>query len=170
MRLATLQLHRGISDDIPFVMATERLPEYDKLVGRWDEAQHQTALSDNRHAYFLARLESEPIGFAIIRDWASPERVVHIKRVVVARPGIGLGTILLDKLVDIIFRDTDAHRIWLGVFPTNARARRAYENAGFQAEGIARGSAFFGGSHRDELIMSLIRTERPASSRLDRKD
>jgi len=56
-------------------------------------------------------------------------------------------------------RDTDAHRIWLGVFPDNARARRAYEAVGFKAEGVARGSAFFGGVHRDELVMALLRPE-----------
>jgi RimJ/RimL family protein N-acetyltransferase len=65
----------------------------------------------------------------------------------------------LAGLVDRVFTDTDAHRIWLGVFPDNDRARRAYEAAGFKAEGLARGSAFFGGVYRDELIMGLLRPE-----------
>jgi RimJ/RimL family protein N-acetyltransferase len=140
-------------------MATERLPGYDELVGRWNDAQHRAALADGRHAYFLARLESEPVGFAIVRDWGSPEHVVHIKRLIVSHPGQGVGRVLLAKLVELIFRDTEAHRLWLGVFPSNARARRAYEAVGFQAEGLARGSAFFGGAHRDELIMSLLRPD-----------
>jgi hypothetical protein len=54
---------------------------------------------------------------------------------------------------------SDAHRVWLGVFPENERARRAYEAVGFKAEGVARGSAFFGGNYRDELIMAILRTE-----------
>jgi diamine N-acetyltransferase len=41
----------------------------------------------------------------------------------------------------------------------NARARRAYVAVGFKAEGVARGSAFFGGAHRDELVMALLRPE-----------
>ena len=41
----------------------------------------------------------------------------------------------------------------------NLRARRAYEGAGFRAEGISRGSAYFQGIHRDELIMSILRPE-----------
>jgi RimJ/RimL family protein N-acetyltransferase len=65
----------------------------------------------------------------------------------------------LTNLVEIIFRETDAFRIWLGVFPENVRARRTYEAVGFQAEGIARGSAYFDADHRDELIMSLLRPE-----------
>jgi len=65
----------------------------------------------------------------------------------------------LTKVVDTAFKETDAWRVWLGVFPDNVRARRAYEAVGFRAEGVARGSAFFGGTHRDELVMALLRPE-----------
>jgi RimJ/RimL family protein N-acetyltransferase len=150
-----------------FCHATERLPGYEQLVGRWNDGQHRAALADGRHAYFIARVKSEPAGFAIVRDWASPERVSHIKRLAVVRPGFGHGKALLAKLVELIFRDTDAHRIWLGVFPDNARARRAYEAVGFRVEGLARGSAFFGGVNRDELVMALLRPEWSASPRAD---
>lgn len=140
-------------------MTTERLDGYEALVGRWNEAQHRAALADNRHAYFIARLQSQDAGFAIVRDWASPERVACIKRIAVSRPGRGYGKMFLAKFVDLIFIETDAHRIWLGVFPDNARARSAYEAVGFKAEGLARGSAFFGGVYRDELVMALVRPE-----------
>jgi len=140
-------------------MTTERLDGYEELVGRWSEAQHRAALTDNRHAYFIARLEAQDVGFAIVRDWASPERVACIKRIAVSSPGQGYGKLLLAGLIDHIFRNTDAHRLWLGVFPDNARARRAYEAVGLKAEGLARGSAFFGGVYRDELVMALLRPE-----------
>jgi diamine N-acetyltransferase len=158
-----LQLSRAGTEDISFVMATERLAGYEPLVGRWSEAQHHAALADGRHAYFIARLKSEPVGFAIVRDWASPERVAHIKRIVVSHPGRGHGSALLSELVEVIFRETDAYRVWLGVFSDNARARRAYAAIGFKTEGVARGSAFFGGVHRDELVMALLRPEWPTA-------
>jgi diamine N-acetyltransferase len=155
----SLKLVRATERDIPFVMTTERLDGYEELVGRWSEAQHRAALADNRHAYFIARLEAQDVGFAIVRDWASPERVACIKRIAVSSPGQGNGKLLLAGLIDRIFRNTDAYRVWLGVFPDNARARRAYEAVGFKAEGLARGSAFFGGVYRDELVMALLRPE-----------
>jgi diamine N-acetyltransferase len=74
------------------------------------------------------------------------------------------------QLVQIIFQNTDAHRIWLGVFPENTRARRAYEAVGFQAEGIARGSAFFDGRHRDEVVMSLLRPDWAAGRQLSARE
>jgi RimJ/RimL family protein N-acetyltransferase len=160
----SLRLVRGTEDDIAFVMATERLPGNEHLVGRWNEGQHRAALADGRHVYFIALLEAQPFGFVIVRDWASPERIVHIKRVIVCEPGRGQGRAMLAALVAAIFRETDAYRISLGLFPDNHRARRAYEAVGFKAEGIARGSAFFGGVHRDELIMALLRPEWSASA------
>lgn len=157
--MINLRIERASKPDLPFVMATERIEGYDALVGRWDEARHLAAIDDRHYAYFLAGDGATPLGFAIVRDWASAERVTCVKRIAVSAPGQGLGRRLLAGVVDTIFKGTDAHRVWLGVFPENERARRAYEAVGFKAEGIARGSAFFDGIHRDELIMAVLRTE-----------
>jgi RimJ/RimL family protein N-acetyltransferase len=144
---------------IAFIMATERTAGYDSFVGRWDEAKHRAALADGRHAYFVARQNGEPVGFTILRDWASPERVTLVKRIAVCDPGQGYGRALLRAVVDAAFEATDAWRLWLGVFPENLRAQKSYAAVGFQPEGVARGSAFFGGVHRDELVMALLRPE-----------
>jgi diamine N-acetyltransferase len=154
-----LELVRATEADITFIMAAERVSGYEELVGRWSEVEHRGALADDRYAYFIARAALEPIGFAIVRDWASREHVTCIKRIAVTHPGRGDGRAFLTHLVDRIFRETDTYRIWLGVFPDNARAQRAYEAVGFKAEGVARASAFFGGIHRDELVMALLRPE-----------
>jgi RimJ/RimL family protein N-acetyltransferase len=154
-----LTLARADASAIPFVMATERTAGFEEFVGRWEEAQHRAALADGRHAYFIGSERAEPIGFVIVRDWASPERVTMIKRIAVSRPGQGYGRALLGQVVDAIFTETNAWRVWLGLYPENMRARRAYEAVGFTAEGIARGSAFFQGAHRDELVMAVLRPE-----------
>jgi RimJ/RimL family protein N-acetyltransferase len=152
-------LRRGSQSDIAFVMATERLEGYGELVGRWEADRHLAALKDGRHAYFIAASEGVPAGFAILRDWASADRVTLVKRVAIARPGQGFGTAMMRALVAEVFETTDAYRLWLGVFPDNLRARRTYEAVGFQAEGVARGSAFFHGEYRDELILSILKPE-----------
>jgi RimJ/RimL family protein N-acetyltransferase len=140
-------------------MATERTPGYESVVGRWEEARHRAALSDARYAYFVGYHGTERVGFVIVRDWASPERATLIKRIAVARAGAGYGTRLLSAVVDAVFGQTDAHRLWLGVYPENARARKVYEAIGFREEGISRGSAFFGGAYRDEVVMAILRPE-----------
>jgi RimJ/RimL family protein N-acetyltransferase len=165
-----MNLRRATAADIPFVMRTERLPGYDALVGRWDEARHAAALAEPRYAYLVAEAGASPVGFAILRDWASPERVTLVKRVAVAEPGRGFGTAMMRAVVDAAFTETDVHRLWIGCFPDNPRARRSYEAVGFVAEGIARGSAFFHGEHRDELVLSLLRPQWEAEREARRKD
>ncbi|UDL87578.1 GNAT family N-acetyltransferase [Mesorhizobium sp. PAMC28654] len=153
------RLVRATENDLPFIMATERREGYDALVGRWGESRHREAFVDGSHAYFIGVDGSVPTGFAILRQWASTERVTLVKRITVIAPGQGFGRLLLAAVVDRVFVETDAHRLWIGLFPDNHRARRAYEAVGFTAEGIARGSAFFKGVHRDELVMSQLRPE-----------
>jgi RimJ/RimL family protein N-acetyltransferase len=82
-----------------------------------------------------------------------------VKRLAVTSPGQRVGRRLLSAVVSAIFRETDAHRVWIGLFPENERARRAYQSVGFKPEGIARGNVFFGGVFHDELIMAILRTE-----------
>ena len=159
-----LTIARADESAIPFVMATERTAGFDQFVGRWDEAQHRAAFADGRHAYFIGREGAEPVGFVIVRDWAAPERVTLIKRMIVSRPGQGYGRVLLSGVLDAVFNETNAWRVCLGLYPENTRARRAYEAIGFTAEGVARGSAFFNGVHRDELVMSILRPEWEARS------
>jgi len=157
--MSALSIVRGDASAIPFVMATERVAGFEELVGLWDEAQHLAALDDGRHVYFIGHAGAGPVGFVILRDWGSPERVTLIKRIAVSRPGLGHGRALLAKVLDAVFMETNAWRVWLGVFPENIRACRAYKAVGFQAEGVARGTAYFGGIHRDELVMAVLRPE-----------
>jgi GNAT superfamily N-acetyltransferase len=160
-------LRRGLEADIPFVMHTERLDGYSELIGRWDGGQHKAALADPRYAYFIAEADRGPAGFAILKDWASVEQVTLVKRVAVAQAGAGHGKAMMRAVVDAAFDETDVYRLWIGCFPDNLRARRTYEAVSFVAEGIARGSAFFHGRHRDELILSLLRPEWEAQPRTE---
>ena len=154
-----LRLSRPTSADIPFIMACERLEGYEKIVGRSEEPWHQAALEGKTYTYFLFHESDQPVGFTILTGWGAPEQVTHVKRIVVTRPGEGLGKAFLNLIIDRVFGDTQAYRLSLGLFPDNLRARRAYEGVGFQAEGVSRGSAYFGGVNRDELVMAIVRPE-----------
>jgi RimJ/RimL family protein N-acetyltransferase len=154
-----LAITRASEGDLAIIMATERGPGYEALVGQWEEARHRDALIDGSHAYFIGRSSGIAIGFVLVRYWNAPERVSLIRRVAVTTPGRGDGRRLLSAVVARAFRETKVHRLQIGLFPENLRARRAYEAVGFVAEGVTRGSAFFGGVFRDELVMSLLRPE-----------
>ncbi|HEV2506564.1 MAG TPA: GNAT family protein [Mesorhizobium sp.] len=155
----TFRLVRGGADDLAFIMSTERLDGYDRLVGRWEEQRHRDAFVDGSHAYFIGYDGATPIGFVLLRFWDALERTTLVRRVAVVSPGQGQGRRLLAAVVARAFDETNVHRLVIGLFPDNLRARRMYEAIGFQAEGISRGSAYFDGDYRDELVMSLLRPE-----------
>ena len=158
-RTESIDLRAATADDIAFIMATERLPGYEALVGRWEAQQHEAALADPRYAVLIGMDDGTPVGFAILDGWAAPTRVTLIKRLAVTEPGRGHGRPMLGRIADLVFGETEAYRLWIGCFPDNLRARHTYERAGFVPEGITRGSAFFHGISRDELILSMLRPE-----------
>jgi hypothetical protein len=46
-----MQIARASTADISFVMATERLPGNEGLVGRFEQNEHEVALADRSNAY-----------------------------------------------------------------------------------------------------------------------
>src|SRR5579863_6713751 len=156
---SAMEIVRAIASDLPFIMSTERIPGYENFIGRWDESKHQIALADEGNAYFVAREGKDPAGFTIVEEWDSPKRVTHIKRVAVVHPNQGHGRRLVSGVLDAIFQQTNAHRIWLGVFPANLRAQHTYAAIGFQAEGIARGLVFNGSEFVDQMVMAILRPD-----------
>ena len=146
-------------DDIPALMAIERLPGYDTLVGRWEAARHRAALADPGTRYFGLVDEAGLAGFAIVLGLDDPNKRAHLKRIAVAEPGRGAGTVLLTGLIDALFLCTDINRLDLDVFVGNDRAKRAYERAGFTAEGVMREHHATPEGFRDVWLMSILRRE-----------
>jgi RimJ/RimL family protein N-acetyltransferase len=72
----------------------------------------------------------------------------------------GYGTEAVRLLVDFAFRDLNLHRVWLRVFTSNTRARKAYVAAGFVEEGVMRDAAFIDGRFVDVVVMGLLRPAR----------
>lgn len=73
--------------------------------------------------------------------------------------GKGYGTEALRALVDFGFGELRLERIWLEVWTENARARRAYEKAGFALEGTIRNDRYEFGVLTSGDIMSVLRDE-----------
>jgi len=151
-------------EDVPAIMAIERRPGYDVLVGRWDAGRHGAEMANPATIYFALREAGALAGFAIVLDIGEPNRRAHLKRIAVAEPGRGDGARLLRGLIDHVFAETETNRLDLDVFAGNERAKRAYESAGFTAEGLLREHHLMpDGSFRDVWLMSILRREWLAS-------
>ena len=79
--------------------------------------------------------------------------------------GKGYGTDAVQAIVDFGFAEFRLERIWLNVWTENARARRAYEKAGFVLEATMRHDRFEHGEYTSGHVMSMLRDEWQARHR-----
>lgn len=75
----------------------------------------------------------------------------------------GYGSDAVRVVARYAFRSMGVHRIELMVAAFNLRARRAYEHAGFQVEGVRREAAFLDGGYADVLQMGLLQPDLAAA-------
>ena len=150
--------------DIAAIRRIEADPRYDGLVGRWSEAEHREEMARDSSRYFVLRDRSGGVaGFAMLQRFGNPDRRLHLKRIAVREAGQGLGSILLEELLDHLYATTEVNRIDLDVFLGNDRARRAYEKAGFQVEGVLRDyHRSDDGRFSSMWLMSVLRADREA--------
>ena len=146
--------------DIPAIMAVERMPGFEGLVGRWPHEQHAEEMAKPDVRYLVLRQGPAVTGFTILQRVGEPDGRVHLKRIAVREPGAGTGSRLLAAALDWLFTQTATNRVDLDVYVENDRARRAYEKAGFTAEGRLREYHLAAdGTRRDVWLMSILRRE-----------
>jgi len=155
--LPELEIVRASAQDIPFIMATERLPGNEGLVGRWEREEHERALADAGNAYFIGLVADRPVGFVIVQRWAPKSRGTLIRRIIVAETGKKVGRELLSNVIDTIFAETKAHWLWLNVHADNVRAQRCYSALGFYF--AERAFTKDAGKSSNSLLMVLQRRD-----------
>lgn len=128
-----MRLRRATSDDIPAIMAIERQPGYEALVGQWSAEQHAEHLGDPGFHYFVANDDDGAVtAFAALH--AQPDGLV-LNRIIVKEAGRGLGKTMLEAIMALAASLGRSDRIWLRVAAHNERAIRLYHSFGFAEEG-----------------------------------
>ncbi len=148
-------------EDIPAMMAIERMPGFDALVGRSSAEQHAANIDGGENRYFLAEdADGVPLAFAILQGIGHSNGLVYLKRIAVATPGNGLGKRFLLALIAKAFEEFGAAKFWLDAFTTNSRARHVYAACGLSEDGILREHyPLPDGSRADLVVMSILKRE-----------
>jgi len=155
-----MHLRLANSSDIPQIIELERLPQSRQFIGQWSEERHRATLASPDARYYLADGADDRLdAYIILRGFAESNHAVELKRVAVRTPGNGVGKAILEELLRIVFVEHSAHRLFLDVFESNARARHVYERLGFVYEGRLRDAAFVDGEYHSLLLMSLLEPE-----------
>ena len=92
-------------------------------------------------------------------DWVSRKAEIGIMIGDKRQWNKGLGTEAMEIILKHGFETLNLHRLYLKVFADNPGAIRAYEKAGFVHEARLREAHFGDGAYKDDLIMSVLRSE-----------
>lgn len=135
-------------------MPSERVSHAESFVARLGENDHQFVAvatgpdgaeqvlgSAGINVYSGRKRHSAGLGIMVHRDYQD----------------LGIGTALLEKVLDIADNWLGLARVELTVFADNARAIHLYEKHGFEREGLRRMSTLRAGQYCDDLLMARLR-------------
>ena len=154
-----MTLRRGTVEDLSYIVDLERTFRDQGYLGGDEIKVHERRLAHPDCWYAIVETEGRRAGYAILRGLTSPNRSVELKRIAIADPGRGLGRRVLEAILEKVFDELSAHRIWLDVFPHNSRARHVYRSIGFVEEGVLRECVKYGDMYRSLVLMSMLESE-----------
>jgi RimJ/RimL family protein N-acetyltransferase len=139
-------------------------PDEEKLLAEWYGTRNDQA--DRLDLAVTDKATGECVGEAVLNDWDPGNESCNF-RIFIGPRGRdrGLGTEATRLIVGYGFEHLGLHRISLEVYAFNPRARRAYEKAGFRAEGVLRESLRYNGEWVDATVMSVLAPEWAAGGR-----
>lgn len=115
-------------------------------------------LSKDSHM-LVAEVDGKVVGMAGLEHCSHP-RKHHTGSIGISVrtdfQGRGIGTRLMEALIDLADNWLMITRLELTVLEGNAGAKRLYERLGFEQEGVKRMAVARGGRYADEIMMSRI--------------
>ncbi|MEV0446462.1 GNAT family protein [Streptomyces sp. NPDC050600] len=108
----------------------------------------------------VERATGRVVGEVVLNEWDAPNESCGFR--ICLSPdtlGRGLGTEATRLVLGHAFGVLGLFRVWLEVYAFNPRARRAYEKAGFRAEGVLRGALLWEGERVDATVMAVLAPE-----------
>jgi len=109
----------------------------------------------------VACIDREVVGQIGLQTFPNRPRRHHIGAIgMIVRDdwqGKGIGTQLMQAVVDLADKWLNLARLELEVYPDNEPAIKLYKKFGFQVEGTQIGSAFRDGRYMDTLMMARVR-------------
>ncbi|MFD5429290.1 GNAT family N-acetyltransferase [Streptomyces sp. NPDC127084] len=160
------------ADDLPALLPMFHDPEASRLTGNHaaDDGPDEARLrkwyatrgeqDDRLDLAVVDRATGNVVGEVVLNLWDQGNESCNFRICLVPGTyGKGLGTEATRLIVGYGFEELGLHRVSLEVYAFNPRARRAYEKAGFVAEGVLRDALLWEGERVDATVMSILAPE-----------
>lgn len=155
------QLVRWMTDERTVAHLGARAPIGQALEERWFERMIEA--QGQNHWYFISCLLSDerPVGNVGLFDIDLTNGGAGIGITIgdPADQGRGLGTDVMETVLDFGFGELRLERMWLDVYADNTHAIRSYEKAGFRHEGTLRHAVYRRRRYVNVLRMAILRSE-----------
>ncbi|MFW5940675.1 MAG: GNAT family N-acetyltransferase [Chloroflexota bacterium] len=129
--------------------------------------EHVKQKTPGRH-YLVAEVDGRAVGSVSLTQPQRP-RLLHSGRLgLLVHPDYwqqGIGTQLMEAILNIADRWLDLHRVELGVFAVNTVAIHLYEKFGFETEGRQSSYAYGPDGWMEHLVMARLRNPPPRAER-----
>ena len=147
--------------DVSRVVASESDEDTSPFIIAWTAERHLAALADPDCAHLSLRdaQTNDWLGFVLLFGLSSPHRAIELRRIVCSRKGGGIGRAAIRAVIQLTFGSLNAHRLWLDVKSTNARARHLYLSEGFMEEGLLRECLLGKDGFESLVLMSMLATD-----------
>ena len=155
-----MKIRQTTERDIPIVRVMESSVESRSWVYQWSVEQHREAVQDSDAGHWI--LENELgiiVGYCIMKGLTNPYGVVELMRIVIEPKGEGYGSRAMAAVMEKVFLELKARRLWLDVVNENHIAIQVYEKLGFVYEGTLRESALIEGKPVSMRLYGMLDRE-----------
>lgn len=148
------------SDVQPFWGGRDHYKDFDDFLCHWEPYYFDGSRPDLGRC-FTIEADTSPIGMIASNrvDTAARSTEIDILIGEEGYRGRGHGTDAIRAFLGFLFDTVGLHRVWLATYEHNARARRAYEKAGFVREGVMRQAERVDGRWVDSVIYGILEDE-----------
>lgn len=162
-----VRLRPTAESDLDFVLGLEGDDANSPFVGSWSREEHRAAIEapDRQHWIIELAPEGRRVGYLIGMDLRAAGLGVHLKRIVVAQKGLGIGRAATALFAEQAFATLQPDFVWLDVLEGNERAQAAYRAAGFRSRHLSDAeyrawAAAVGGFERASVVMVCAPTSK----------
>lgn len=155
-----LNIVKATEKDIPIIMEIEQHKENRDYIWIGTYEEHLDEIKDSTHLLLLFKENTtdEIVGFGLINMDFKSNRF-EIRRIAIVKKGVGYGKEAMKALIKYAFEETDTNKIWLDVYPDNAKGIKLYESLGFHKDGVLRQNYKSERGYLDQIVYSILKDE-----------